>query len=85
MSNYQVELYAQIYGVKKVLIKYSKEGITFEDLKVSILKRLGNIDYFENDKKTAKQLIYNSKTTDELVESIYLETRFELRIIESEK
>ncbi|ECC2008573.1 hypothetical protein FOE41_14605 [Listeria monocytogenes] len=76
MNNYQVEIYAVFNGVKKVFYNYSKENMHFEDLKISILKRLGNIHYFERDKQLVKQLIYNAKTIDEMLDEISIKTRF---------
>ncbi|WP_430534444.1 hypothetical protein [Listeria rocourtiae] len=51
--------------------KFTKYDVTFEELKTSILKRLGNINStnrINKDKYKAKKIIWNAKTIDELMD-----------------
>ncbi|EDO0130864.1 hypothetical protein GL364_13520, partial [Listeria monocytogenes] len=78
-------LYAKSNGVKKVLNDYNKEDITFDELKTSILKRLGNVDSvnrINRDKVKVKQIITNSTSIKELTEKINFETELHLDVRE---
>ncbi len=64
---------------------YNKENITFEVLKTSILKRLGNVDSvnrINRDKVKVKQIITNSTSIKELTEKINFETELHLDVRE---
>ncbi|APO61421.1 hypothetical protein AB623_12610 [Listeria monocytogenes] len=85
MTNYHIILYAKSNGVKKVLNDYNKEDITFDELKTSILKRLGNVDSvnrINRDKVKVKQIITNSTSIKELTEKINFETELHLDVRE---
>ncbi|MBC1287935.1 hypothetical protein HB782_02335 [Listeria welshimeri] len=85
MTNYHIILYAKSNGVKKVFNDYNKENITFEVLKTSILKRLGNVDsvnHINRDKVKVKQIITNSTSIKELTEKINFETELHLDVRE---
>ncbi|MBC2143703.1 hypothetical protein HCA83_00545 [Listeria innocua] len=85
MTNYQIALYADLNGVKKVFNDYNKENITFDELKTSILKRLGNVDSvnrINRDKVKVKQFILNSTSIKEMTEKINFETELRLDVRE---
>lgn len=73
MTNYHIVLYAERNYGKKVFNDYIKENITFDELKNSILKRLGNVDSvnrINRDKNKAKNIIKYSTSIEEMVEQI---------------
>ncbi|KAA9522944.1 hypothetical protein DCK29_05140 [Listeria monocytogenes] len=85
MTNYHIILYAKSNGVKKVFNDYNKEDITFDELKTSILKRLGNVDSvnrINRDKNKAKNIIKYSTSIEEMVEQINFGTGVRLYIKE---
>lgn len=64
---------------------YNKEDITFDELKTSILKRLGNVDSvnrINRDKVKAKQIITNSTSIKDMTEKINFETELHLDVRE---
>lgn len=85
MTNYHIVLYAESNGVKILFNDYSKENITFEELKTSILRRLGNVDSvnrINRDKVKAKQIITNSTSIKDMTEKINFETELHLDVRE---
>ncbi|HAA2595223.1 TPA: hypothetical protein MPR18_001438 [Listeria monocytogenes] len=87
MTNYHIVLYAESNGVKILFNDYSKENITFEELKTSILRRLGNVDSvnrINRDKVKAKQIITNSTSIKDMTEKINFETDFHIVVEEVE-
>ncbi|EAE7322946.1 hypothetical protein BKE23_08545 [Listeria monocytogenes] len=85
MANYHIVLYAESNGVKILFNDYSKENITFEELKTSILRRLGNVDSvnrINRDKVKAKQIITNSTSIKDMTEKINFETELHLDVRE---
>ncbi|EDN7786694.1 hypothetical protein GQS96_11385 [Listeria monocytogenes] len=66
-------------------IEIDKENITFDELKTSILKRLGNVDSvnrINRDKVKVKQIITNSTSIKEMTEKINFETELRLDVRE---
>lgn len=64
---------------------YNKEDITFDELKTSILKRLGNVNSvnrINRDKVKVKQIITNSTSIKELTEKINFETELHFDVRE---
>lgn len=85
MTNYHILLYAESGGVKILFNDYNKENITFDELKTSILKRLGNVDSvnrINRDKVRVKQIITNSTSIKEMTEKINFETELRLDVRE---
>ncbi|EAC6268950.1 hypothetical protein EIP40_12230 [Listeria monocytogenes] len=85
MTNYHILLYAESGGVKILFNDYNKENITFDELKTSILKRLGNVDSvnrINRDKVKVKQIITNSTSIKEMTEKINFETDFHIVVKE---
>lgn len=85
MTNYHIVLYAESNGVKILFNDYSKENITFEELKTSILRRLGNVDSvnrINRDKVKSKQIITNSTSIKDMTEKINFETELHLDVRE---
>ncbi|EAD8741820.1 hypothetical protein A5511_15780 [Listeria monocytogenes] len=85
MTNYHIVLYAERNYGKKVFNDYNKENITFDELKTSILKRLGNVDSvnrINRDKVKVKQIITNSTSIKEMTEKINFETELRLDVRE---
>ncbi|EAA0055268.1 hypothetical protein J8P60_002606 [Listeria monocytogenes] len=85
MTNYHIVFYAESGGVKILFNDYNKENITFDELKTSILKRLGNVDSvnrINRDKVKVKQIITNSTSIKEMTEKINFETELRLDVRE---
>ncbi|EAD5379101.1 hypothetical protein Q9933_003083 [Listeria monocytogenes] len=85
MTNYHILLYAESGGVKILFNDYNKENITFDELKTSIIKRLGNVDSvnrINRDKVKVKQIITNSTSIKEMTEKINFETELRLDVRE---
>ncbi|EAG5888671.1 hypothetical protein DI158_01960 [Listeria monocytogenes] len=80
VGTYSVELFAHIYGVKKVFNRYTIEDTDLDHLKISLLKRLGNVHHFEKEKARTKEIIYTAKSIEGMVESVNMETSFGLTI-----
>ncbi|EPC5012922.1 TPA: hypothetical protein LWH11_000887 [Listeria innocua] len=81
MTNYHITLSAFENSVKQTFVDFTKYDISFEDLKTSILKRLGNIhsvNRVNKNKVKAKQIIKNAKSIDEMVERINTQTDFHI-------
>ncbi|EOW6338622.1 hypothetical protein ACTKQX_003042, partial [Listeria monocytogenes] len=82
LSHYTI---CKIKWCKKVFNDYNKEDITFDELKTSILKRLGNVDSvnrINRDKVKVKQIITNSTSIKELTEKINFETELHFDVRE---
>ncbi|NVQ83966.1 hypothetical protein HXA48_01485 [Listeria monocytogenes] len=85
MTNYHITLSAFENSVKRKLIDFTKYDVSSEDLKTSILKRLGNIcsvNRVNKNKVKAKQIIKNAKSIDEMVERINTQTDFHIVVKE---
>ncbi|EJC8820527.1 TPA: hypothetical protein ACGX3N_002244 [Listeria monocytogenes] len=85
MKNYHVVISANEWLIDKIFIDFTKYDISFEDLKTSILKRLGNIcsvNRVNKDKYKVKQIIKNAKSIDEMVERINTQTDFHIVVKE---
>ncbi|EAF6081736.1 hypothetical protein AQO53_12090 [Listeria monocytogenes] len=85
MTNYHITLSAFENSVKQTFVDFTKYDISFEDLKTSILKRLGNIcsvNRVNKNKVKAKQIIKNAKSIDEMVERINTQTDFHIVVEE---
>ncbi|EAD5710990.1 TPA: hypothetical protein U0H45_000127 [Listeria monocytogenes] len=85
MTNYHITLSAFENSVKQTFVDFTKYDISFEDLKTSILKRLGNIcsvNRVNKNKVKAKQIIKNAKSIDEMVERINTQTDFHIVVKE---
>ncbi|MEN0783683.1 hypothetical protein AAHR23_05770 [Listeria monocytogenes] len=81
MKNYHVVISANEWLIDQIFIDFTKYDISFEDLKTSILKRLGNIcsvNRVNKDKYKVKQIIKNAKSIDEMVERINTQTDFHI-------
>ncbi|HCJ4349380.1 TPA: hypothetical protein NR332_002892 [Listeria innocua] len=79
MTNYHITISAFENSIKQTFVDFTKYDISFEDLKTSILKRLGNIhsvNRVNKNKVKAKQIIKNAKSIDEMVERINTQTDF---------
>lgn len=71
--------------LKSLQFKFCKENVSFEDLKISILKRLGNVDSVNRDnsvKPYIKDVVKQAKATDKLVYLINMTTEFQMNIVE---
>ncbi|EKE4544380.1 hypothetical protein OT422_001477 [Listeria monocytogenes serotype 1/2a] len=85
MTNYHITLSAFENSVKRKLIDFTKYDVSSEDLKTSILKRLGNIcsvNRVNKHKYKVKQIIKCSKSIDEMIERINDETDFHIVVEE---
>ncbi|WP_228465596.1 hypothetical protein [Listeria marthii] len=80
VGTYSVELFAHMNSVKKVFNKYIIEDTDLNHLKISLLKRLGNVHHFEKEKARTKEIIYTAKSIEEMVELVNIETSFGLII-----
>ncbi|EGA9846880.1 hypothetical protein H6H06_000498 [Listeria monocytogenes] len=72
----------RLYKVDDV---FGKIFCTFDELKTSILKRLGNVDSvnrINRDKVKVKQIITNSTSIKEMTEKINFETELRLDVRE---
>ncbi|EAC3152757.1 hypothetical protein ACEXFN_001053 [Listeria monocytogenes] len=81
MTNYHITISAFENSIKQTFVDFTKYDISFEDLKTSILKRLGNIhsvNRVNKNKVKAKQIIKNAKSIDEMVERINTQTDFHI-------
>ncbi|HBI2252042.1 TPA: hypothetical protein KZI05_001109 [Listeria monocytogenes] len=79
MTNYHITLSAFENSVKRKLIDFTKYDVSSEDLKTSILKRLGNIcsvNRVNKHKYKVKQIIKGSKSIDEMTYQINNQTDF---------
>lgn len=74
MKNYHVIFSEELYFVKYPLLNFTKYGVTFEELKISTIKR-----HYE-----LKQIIKNAKSIDEMVERINTQTDFHIVVKEEE-
>ncbi|WP_235317705.1 hypothetical protein [Listeria ivanovii] len=77
----------ELYFVKYPLLNFTKYGVTFEELKISTIKRLGNVfPTYRVDKRhyELKQIIKNAKSIDEMVERINTQTDFHIVVKEEE-
>ncbi|HBJ8738960.1 TPA: hypothetical protein LEM92_002694 [Listeria monocytogenes] len=85
MTNYHITISAFENSIKQTFVDFTKYDISFEDLKTSILKRLGNIhsvNRVNKNKVKAKQIIKNAKSIDEMVERINTQTDFHIVVEE---
>lgn len=85
MTNYHITLSVFENSTKQTLIDFTKYNTSFEDLKTSILKRLGNIcsvNRVNKHKFKVKQIIKDSQSVDELVAQINDETDFHIVVEE---
>ncbi|EAC4061219.1 hypothetical protein G6R42_000785 [Listeria monocytogenes] len=85
MTNYHITISAFENSIKQTFVDFTKYDISFEDLKTSILKRLGNIhsvNRVNKNKVKAKQIIKNAKSIDEMVERINTQTDFHIVVKE---
>lgn len=85
MTNYHITLSVFENSIKQTLINFTKYNTSFEDLKTSILKRLGNICSVNRVNKhifKVKQIIKGSKSLDKMVAQINDETDFHIVVEE---
>ncbi|EAC3828263.1 hypothetical protein PT993_000200 [Listeria monocytogenes] len=85
MKNYHVIFSEERYFIKYPLLNFTKYEVTFEELKVSTIKRLGNVfPTYRVDKRhyELKQIIKNAKSIDEMVERINTQTDFHIVVKE---
>ncbi|EHK2436551.1 hypothetical protein AB6M11_001502 [Listeria monocytogenes] len=80
IGTYSVELFAHMNSVKKVFNRYIIEDTDLDHLKISLLKRLGNVHHFEKEKAHTKGIIYAAKSIEEMVELVNIETSFGLTV-----
>lgn len=81
MTNYHITLSIFENSTKRTLIEFIKYDVSLEDLKTSILKRLGNIhsvNRVNKHKFKAKQIIKCSKSMEEMVDKINNQTDFHI-------
>lgn len=85
MKNYHVIFSEELYSVKYPLLNFTKYGVTFEELKISTIKRLGNVfPTYRVDKRhyELKQIIKGSKSIDEMTYRINNQTDFHIVVKE---
>ncbi|MCP8149163.1 hypothetical protein JKQ89_05095 [Listeria monocytogenes] len=85
-KNYHVIFSEELYFIKYPLLNFTKYEVTFEELKVSTIKRLGNVfSTYKIDKRhyKIKQIIKNAKSIDEMVAQINDETDFHIVVKEA--
>lgn len=85
MKNYHVIFSEELYFVKYPLLNFTKYGVTFEELKISTIKRLGNVfPTYKIDKchYKIKQIIKGSKSIDEMTYQINNQTDFHIVVKE---
>ncbi|EJE1909653.1 hypothetical protein M4G88_000501 [Listeria monocytogenes] len=86
MTNYHITISAFENSIKQTFVDFTKYDISFEDLKTSILKRLGNIhsvNRVNKNKVKAKQIIKNAKSIDEMTYQINTQTDFHIVVEEA--
>ncbi|MBC1814256.1 MULTISPECIES: hypothetical protein [Listeria] len=85
-KNYHVIFSEERYFIKYPLLNFTKYEVTFEELKVSTIKRLGNVfPTYKIDKRhyKIKQIIKGSKSIDEMTYQINTQTDFHI-VVEEE-
>ncbi|WP_322948678.1 hypothetical protein [Listeria monocytogenes] len=85
MKNYHITISAFENSIKQTFIDFTKYDVSFEDLKTSILKRIGNIcsvNRVNKDKYKVKQIVKNAKSIDKMVERINTQTDFHIVVKE---
>ncbi|EAC3432684.1 TPA: hypothetical protein MPW88_002960 [Listeria monocytogenes] len=85
MKNYHVVISANEWLIDQVFVDFTKYDTSFEDLKIAIFKRLGNIcsvNRVNKHKFKVKQIIKGSKSIDEMTYQINTQTDFHIVVEE---